>query len=208
MELKRYDLRITFTEPLLGSAPCSPEVYKQFIESKKPDAITEDESANVAEREEKGWTVFRSDENGIFLYDYVLRGFLKEAAAAMTGTKSASEGMAAYKTKINRWLFVLPRKLYLYQKANNAFAPAKTINPLERPLRAMTMQGPRVTLARSDQIEPGAFFTAKLIVLPLGQSEITVTRLLDWLSYGALNGIGQWRTGSYGRFEFDLKSEA
>ena len=43
--------------------------------------------------------------------------------------------------------------------------PSDQSQSIERPLRAMTQQGPRVTVVRSDWIEAGHSYTFKLKVL-------------------------------------------
>ena len=40
METKELHVKISFIEPLLGTAPANPEIYKDFIGSKAPDAAT------------------------------------------------------------------------------------------------------------------------------------------------------------------------
>jgi len=73
---------------------------------------------------------------------------------------------------------------------------------LERPLRAMTMQGPRVTLARSDMIEAGATIDATIRVI--GHKEVNEELLYELLGYGEFKGLGQFRNGSYGSFTFEV----
>ena len=42
--MKEIKVRITFTEPILGTSPANPDVYREFIGSKSPDALNiEDE---------------------------------------------------------------------------------------------------------------------------------------------------------------------
>lgn len=74
---------------------------------------------------------------------------------------------------------------------------------MPRPLRAQTAQGERVSLAISEEIPSGA------------QIEFTVVCLLDkdadlvreWLDYGSLVGIGQWRNSGKGRFKWEEITE-
>lgn len=202
----RYSLKITLTEPLLASSPADPDVYKKFIQG-KIDAENEKKGDEVetlpaGEQEKTGWSVFHEDENGLFMFDYQVRGFIKSAAEAVTGNKG-TEGLVAYKSKIDKWLFVTPRRIY-YRAPEGAHITEKH-GVLERPLRAMTMQGPRVSLKRSDLIKPGSYIEATINVLPLGDSSFMKERLEDWFWYGQWQGLGEWRSGSYGRFQFELK---
>ena len=60
MESQKVKVRL-LTE-MLGTVTKDPEVYKTYIESKKPEGITEDEYLTVEKIEEKGWTGFHTDE--------------------------------------------------------------------------------------------------------------------------------------------------
>lgn len=74
----------------------------------------------------------------------------------------------------------------------------------------MTMQGPRVTLAKSEVVEPGCTLTFHVVVLPKGTDKMKMDGdlLKQWLEYGLWNGLGQWRTGSYGRFTAQVEKVA
>lgn len=198
MEERNYKIRTT-TE-MLGTVPKDPEVYKSYIETKKPEGVNEDESATVDKVEEKGWTGFHSDEKGLFIYDYMIRGFLKNAGEVMQQTIEVTkekkgtfsrEKLKGIRGKLDKYCFIFPRKIYLGKD--------KPDGVVERPLRAMTMQGPRVSLARSDSVNEGIElgFTIKL----LQNKEITWEIIEHLMSYGELCGLGQFRNGSYGRFE-------
>lgn len=201
----KYDLAVTFTEPLLASSPSDPKVYDQFIASRqrKEDEDRGDEVATLpaAEQERVGASVFHRDDSGLFLFDYHLRGFFKDSAEAVIGRAELS----AYKSKINKWLFVSPRRIRLLS-ANGAAALAPD-GDLQRPLRAMTMQGPRVSVKRSEKLDAGARFIAQIEVLPLGEKELSEERLRKCLDYGAYAGLGEWRNGSFGRFEYILTAK-
>lgn len=51
-----YAVELTFTEPALGTVPMNPDVYRDYIESKKPEEQRDEESQTVESREERGWT--------------------------------------------------------------------------------------------------------------------------------------------------------
>lgn len=121
-----------------------------------------------------------------------------------------NEGITAYRSKIDKWLFVNPRRLYLnfggsiIQKPNGA-NDGVTDGVLERPLRAQTAQGPRIALKRSEAVEVETFLEAVIIVLPLGNKEFSEQRLRDWLDYGQFVGLGEWRSGGWGRFRYEFE---
>lgn len=194
--LETLSVTIRFTEPMLGTAPSNPEVYKKFIESKKPvKHAGEDETATVEESAEQGpgYTMIRSDEKGLFLYDYMVKGFLKEWFNVLKDNFKVRNARA----KLVTGVYIFPRRIYL-TRAGETLKEADGV--LERPLRAQTMQGPRVTLAKSDLVEAGTQLSFQVKFFK--NSEIKRDMLEAVLrECGQFQGLGQWRGGSYGRFE-------
>ena len=185
MESKTYEIELV-TE-MLGTVAKDPDVYKTYIESKKPEALNgEDEYLTVEKVEEKGWTGFHKDESGLFIFEYMIKGFLKHAGNIL---KEVAK-IKALRSKIDDYVFIQPRRIYLGQDKPDGF--------IERPLRAMTMQGPRVTLARSDYIGAGKKIVFQITLLP--HKEISWEVIDKLLAYGELAGLGQFRNGGYGRF--------
>lgn len=186
-----YNVEIELVEPLLGTVPKNKQVYAAYIAAKAADLeLIEEEVKTVQEVEEKGWTGYHADELGPFLYNYAIRGFLCEAAR----TVKQFGALKQLQDKFKRFCFVTPRRIRLPSpEADKPFAV------LERPLRAMTAQGPRVTVTRSDVIPAGTRIKFKLEVLE--GSGITKGCIEKVLSYGKYMGLGQWRSGGYGQFE-------
>ena len=194
-----YRVNVTFTELLLGTVPADPEVYKNFIESKKPEDTQDEEYGTVEAREERGWTTFHKGEDGtLFLYDYQVRGFVKEAADALR--VSGGHEVKGVRSKIDRFLFVKPRRVAILQADGTPYTKGDGV--LERPLRAETRMGPRVCLARSDFVKAGAKIEFDLVSThdALFHEEL-LRQLMD---RGELVGMGQFRTGSYGRFTYTM----
>ena len=185
METRKYKIRL-LTE-MLGTVTKDPEVYRTYIESKKPEDIEEEEYLTVEKTEQKGWTGFHKDDNGLFIYDYMIKGFLKNAGNVL----KEAQKVKALRSKLDNFLFVFPRRIYLGQDGPDGV--------IERPLRAMTMKGPRVSLARSDYIKDGKEIEFEIKLLP--HKELTWKLIDSLLEYGELMGLGQFRNGSYGRFE-------
>jgi hypothetical protein len=179
--------KLTLTEPMLGTVAKSKEIFTRYIANERTG---EDEIANVPEGEEPGYTGFFTDEEGIFLYDYHIKGFLKEAGNVL----KESLKLKNLKSKIDNYVFVFPRKIRLQGKPDGV---------LERPLRGMTAQGPRVSLAKSDVVNAGLSFEVTIKVLTHKGQEIDQEVIESLLDYGALKGLGQWRNSSWGRFEFE-----
>lgn len=192
-----YTVTFTYTEPLLGTVPKDPEIYATHIQGRAADLGDEaaaEELATVESTEEKGWTGFHILDGKPILYDYAIKGFFKEACGALRrvpGTKS--HNLTAYRKIIDGLVFVTPRQIPL--DCNGT-----AMGILERPLRAQTAKGERVALARSDTCPLGTTMTFTVTILGV----VTEAQLREWLDYGALSGMGQWRSGGYGRFTYEL----
>lgn len=199
-ETRKY--LFTGVEPILGSNPADPKVREAYIESKKPVIQTENESELTPEAvsENYGLTVFlRHPETSTpMVFDYTVRGFLKEALL----TLSPQLGLVAAKSKVDKYLFASPRHIHLCGPDGE---PIKAPDGVyERPLRAMTMQGPRVTLTGSEIINNWQI-TVSLTLLDSNGSKgkgatIGWDAVENALDYGRFQGLGQFRNGGFGRF--------
>lgn len=191
-------VRLTLVEAILGSAPSDPDIYKTYIASKAPQGKeTNDEVESLPEDPDKGVTVFhRMDDGTPCVMDHQIKGFFKNACSAMRDVpKSESSKMKAYKKKIDNNIFIKQRRI--------PFQNASDITIFQRPLRAETPQGPRVALSASERIEAGAVLEFDIEVLNPDLYGIVI----EWLSYGKYNGLGQWHNGSMGRFLFEELDE-
>jgi hypothetical protein len=201
--MKSYRIAMTFTEPVLGSQP-NREVTTDYIHAaaikKNPELAEngnlEQELETLPEQLEKGTTVFHKVEGRPVFWDYQVRGFLKEWALALNGDKSVG-GVKNLRSKIDNFVYVTPRFIPLEMPDGGCI----TFN--ERPLRAMTMQGPRVSLARSEQVPAGTRVECVLHIVKEG--EITGALLGTLLDMGRWKGLGQWRNGSWGRFDYTME---
>jgi hypothetical protein len=66
----------------------------------------------------------------------------------------------------------------------------------------MTAQGPRVSLARSEQVDAGTTFSFTLKVMQ--NSPLTETVIRTLFDYGEISGFGQWRNAGNGTFSYEL----
>jgi hypothetical protein len=194
---KEYELELT--EPMLGTVAKDKDIYATYIASKgadiNPDAYQEVET--VEQVEEKGWTGFHRDDNGCFIYNYMVKGFLKSACESAM-TNKAIKKIPAYKKWFDRLVFIMPRKLYFVDSDGKVIQEPDGV--LERPLRGMTPKGERVSLARSDIVNPGRKL---LFDIELFDNDKGIDfELIDLLfGYGKYIGLGQWRSGGYGQFK-------
>lgn len=201
MEANKMKVRVTLIEDMLGTLPADPEIYRDFIASKAPDAMTREEETGVFGEEpvaEKGITVFARDKEGNpFIYDYLIKGFFKNACSAMRDvTGSASSKVKAYKKKIDNLVFVSPRMIKLPIAADD-------LGICERPLRASTAQGERVALASSEVVPAGTQFEFEVESLTKDMIEL----VCEWLDYGKYNGLGCWHNSGKGRFSWENITE-
>lgn len=202
--MKSTKVRITFTESILGTQPADPEIHSHFIASKAPDAETmaeEIEAMGVEAVEQRGMTVFPRMEDGTpHLWDYQIKGFLKDACGMLRrvpGTKSAK--LQAYKKVIDGLIFAEPRKIPLYLPMELDLSETDC----QRPLRAQTPQGERIALAHSEEAPAGTWIEVTITCL----KDTDMAYVYEWLDYGRLRGIGQWRNASHGRFTYEVIEE-
>ncbi len=191
--MKEIKVRLTFTEEVLGTASANPEIHEEFIASKSPDAKTiEEEVAAVGVEEvvEKSMTIFPRQKDGTpIFYDYQIRGFFKEACGALRKLpKSESSKIKAYKKQVDNLIFVEPRQIPINVNGK--------IGNCQRPLRGQTAQGERISLANSETIPAGS--SIEFTVICLSDGDIDLVK--EWLSYGRLKGLGQWRNSGKGKF--------
>lgn len=198
--MTKVHVKLTFTDDLLGTSSGNPELHREFIASKEPDAAKMEEEVaaiGVDAVEEKSMTVFPKLADGTpYLWDYQIRGFFKEICGAMRGipgTKSSK--VKAYKKKVDNTIFVEPREIPLNLHGMK-------IADCQRPLRASTMQGERIALANSEVCPQGT--TCEFDVLCMVDEDVDMLR--EWLEYGKYKGIGQWRNSGKGRFEFTFQA--
>lgn len=208
--MKNLKVKITFTEPVLGMTPASEDLYREFIATHSPDASTIEEeiaAIGVDGVVEKGITVFPRLEDGTpFPYDYQIKGFFKDACGALSRVSSKGENgkkkavnesgkIKAYKKEIDGLIFPEPRKI--------PFENYGEIGYCSRPLRGNTPQGERTAIACSEEIPAGAALTFTVRML----SDAHEAAVREWLDYGALRGIGQWRNSGKGRFTWEEITE-
>lgn len=203
-ESRKY--RLTGLSPILGSQPASEAIRTQFVSSKAPDnELSEEERElfDVEERQTRGLSVFARDpdhDDQIILLDYMVRGFFKAALCAL----QKQLGIKSYKSKVDKYLFVSPRRIPLMRDGEPIYDED---SQYERPLRADTPKGPRVGLQASECVDTPWSIDIELRLI--ANEESAKSKSLSWqavehaLDYGALSGLGQFRNGSYGTFTWE-----
>lgn len=201
----RMQIELEFVEPLLGTAPGNKEVYSEYVRGQTLEQQEEEIGTlplPLEEQIEKGSTMFHRLPNNRspFIYDYQIKGFFKDACGMLARAKNTiSAGIKAYKKVIDGLIFVEPRRIPLI------LPEGENLTVLERPLRGQTAQGERITLARSEMAPAGTRIKFAVTLL----SDNYENAIKEWLEYGALRGLGQWRNASWGRFKiFQINSMA
>ena len=189
-------VRITTFEPMLGAWPANQDIARDFVASKSPDAATiEEEVAAIGVEAvvEKGKTVFcKLDDGTPFLWDYAIKGFFKDSCSALARAKTPkSSKIKAYKKIIDGLVFVEPRRVPVLFEGE--------ITDCQRPLRAQTAQGERISLAISEEVPAGAKLEFDVVLF----DEVHEALVREWLDYGKFRGLGQWRNSGKGRFYWE-----
>ncbi len=192
--MKELKIKLTFTEDLLGTASSNPEIHEEFIASKAPDAKSIEEevaAVGVDEVVEKSMTVFPKLADGTpFVYDYQIRGFFKEACGCLKKVpKTLSSKVKAHKKMVDGLVFVKERQIPIDMHGCK-------LDSCQRPLRASTPQGERISLANSEVVPSGS--TIDFTVICLVDEDMDIVK--EWLDYGKFKGLGQWRNSGKGRF--------
>ena len=192
-------------------SPADPEIYRQYISQAAPDAVSRSEeiaAIGVEEVLDRCTTIFPRDENGNpVMWNYQWKGFMKDACGMLqrvTGKdesgkkkKAVNESgkLSAYKKTIDGLIFVFPRKVPIVFDGQ--------MGTCQRPLRAQTAQGERIALASSETVPAGA--TMEIIIKMLSDDHVAVVK--EWLDYGELRGLGQWRNSGKGVFTYEILQE-
>ena len=206
---------LTGKTPMLGSCPANPEIYKKFIADKLADLKKGEEEIGMlptpeqlAEMEKdiktQGFTVFLRDGDNLCISGHVVKGFFK---AAMNTLKSQLS-IGSPKSKIDELLFIGER--YIPLKRKNGDFITKPDRICERSLRAETMQGPRVSLAASEEVDEWVVEVTLTLVDNAGSAKskpLTWEAIYECLDYGGLKGLGQWRNSGLGSFTWKEVTE-
>jgi len=195
-EIVKKTFEVEMLTEILGTIPREQEIFDKFLASKRPAEtnVVDEDLPEPIEGEEKGYTGFYTDpEKGLMVKDYQIRGFLKNAGSA-TQYQIDPTGIFDIKGKIDKFVFVFPRNIYLGVKEPDG--------AIERPLRVEDQRTglSRVCLAKSDYVNPGLKFKIEIHVLP--NKWLSMEMIESFLEYGQYCGLGQFRNGSYGRFAF------
>jgi hypothetical protein len=204
MKVEEKKFRLVGLQPLLGGVALDKEIFTKYIATKARDFEKEnakEDVENVIDENEKVTGFYRDVDTGnVIIKGYQIKGFMKEAAKALKDQL----GLASCVSKIDNFVFIAEDNIPVMRGGEWIKQPD---NFLERPLRGETPQGPRVSLAKSEQICGDWYIditvkvienkkTAKSVALDMGVVE-------ELLSYGQFKGLLQWRNAGYGSFRIE-----
>ena len=185
-------VELEFTEPLLGTLPGDDKIAEEYVMSKHPDGAQEDEQKSLTEEMRKSTSYFsRNHKDKPALWDYQIKGFFKDACSMMRRITPVDE-LKAHKKIIDGLVFVFPRQIELI------LPPKGKLDFLQRPLRISTPKGERTALARSEMAPIGTKLQFEILLLKPDLKKYIV----NWLDYGILRGLGQWRNSGMGSFKW------
>ena len=203
MKINERTYKLTGMTRILGAQAANPKVHSEFIAAKAASLTKAQQETDMLPEgfENRGLTVFLRDNGVLCLSDYVVKGFLKEALSAL----KSQIGIVAPASKVDNFVLVTPSYLRFTKGGEEVTAPDEIF---ERPLRAMTMQGPRVSVSASETVNAGweLTFTIALLENPSSPKSkaLTFDVIEEALDYGAFKGLGQWRNGQNGRFTWSV----
>ena len=212
MKYTEQKFKLTGISPILGSIAMDKKVFTEYLATKGKTPEEQEKALsdvdNVPEGEEGSEnkaTGFYRDENGNFiLKEYQIKGFLKEAARCLKDQLN----LVAPVSKIDNFVFIREPLLVIHTKEGKTITKADTI--FDRPLRAMTAQGPRVALAYSEMVNDWNIeFTLRVLQNEGSKKSVAMDMdvIEELLEYGFLKGLLQWRNGGYGKFTFEKIGE-
>ena len=203
MKIKTLKIRITLQEEMLGMSAAQ-DVHEKYIASRAPDAPSIKEEVEALGEElvlENKRTVFPRDNGTPIMWDYQIKGMFKDSCGMLRRVSgSESSKLTSYKKNIDGLIFVGPRKISIDTKG-------QPLGNCQRPLRADTAQGPRVALADSETAPAGSTIEFEVRIMEPTKKKGAPSLedcVLEWLQYGQLRGLGQWRNAGKGIYSFEI----
>ena len=147
-----------------------------------------------------------------FIFDYQLRGMFKDTCGLLSRAKNnKSSDLKAYKKQVDGNIFVSPRKIAFnvaesYIDDNgievSAYDPENPgrLRLMARPLRTSGPTGERSAIAISEVMPPMSTFKFEILMTNKNLRSV----IEEWLDYGLVRGLGQWRNSGIGTFRWRL----
>lgn len=216
MIVHKQRIKLTLTEPMLGTLPADKDLATRFYATKHPgyDPETgklppeaEEEVRRIPEdlpTDNVGLTVFPRDDDGQpFIYTHMITGLM---VAAQEAFNRAGDKLPAYKKVIRQLVSIERREAVVIMPDGRRLDAGELLPTVERSLRVDGPMGSRTALVRSESLPEGT--TIEFTLQYLGKKEKgedTLALVSSWLDYaGIAIGLGQWRNAGFGRFTWEL----
>lgn len=214
----KYRLNIHWLSPVLGTTPADNKsivAWKSLAAAKDNRngiLIVDDNGKTVAHEEgvevelsedKQGHTAFWKRNGKPCVMSYHVRGFINNATLVMKedfrneGLKLPSRlaGKDPDPSRIVRNnIKVEPFAVEIADQIDGIFG---------RPVRAMTLQGPRISINVSEVVLRPKDSEFVLFVRP--ESGLQIHHIKHVLDYGLVEGISQWRSGGWGKFRATIE---
>ena len=143
-----------------------------------------------------------------YLYDYQIRGMFKDSCGMLQRAKNnLSSELKSYKKVIDGGIYVFPRRVawdipdtYIDESGNelSSYDENGRLKVIQRAFRVSGPTGERSVLSSSEVIPAGS-----RIKFTIGVTNPTYLKFVnEWLNYGVIRGIGQWRNSGVGIFRW------
>jgi hypothetical protein len=195
--IKYHEINVVLetTTRMYGGIPQSEDLLRAWITAKGPmpkesleekiEAMTTDE---IDEKMELSSTGFRSDEDGIYMRDFMVKQMMKESATAV-GMLAKKIGT---KTNLTIGLVVKPERIHIGKTHPDGYEEFQG--------RVKTMQGPRSIMSRKAYFDPGLQIAFEIKMLAGGK--LTPKDVLALLNHaGEFVGFGSARSREAGKFK-------
>lgn len=207
MVITKETYRLVGRESLLGSISLDNEIFKEHIATKgKTDEEVErakKDAENVIapdDEEQRPVTGFYRDvETGnLIMKAYQVKGFFKEACKALKDQL----GIASCVSKVDNFVFIEQSNIPIMRDGEWV---QKADSFLERSLRGETARGPRISIAKSEQVEGKWYIDITVSVVENKKTAKSIAMSMnvieELLMYGKLKGLLQWRNAGHGSFD-------
>lgn len=226
----RMKIEIQLKSPALGMSPSDPDalkyVAKKADEMDINDGTTEERTTTIwpkakfiKDKFDGHWILVNEpncpqagEDDEVFtlpfIYDYQIRGMYKDSCGLLSRSKNnQSADLKSYKKRIDGNIFVVERKIPFNMpdsytddagKEKSTYTELGGLQTMSRPLRISGPSGERSAISTSEIVPPES--TIKFEVLLTDPKLRSV--VVEWLDYGLLHGIGQWRNSGIGIYRW------
>lgn len=219
----KYSVTLEFTTRCIGGCPNSKDLIMGWLKTKNiastdgelkalVEATASELDGKVEEKASAMWTVFKKNEQGIYIEGRQVKAMFKESAnilrdmlvKAESKTKDGKEKVVkAERSRFTNLKSRIAERLYVEENQINLLkggAPMPAADGIdERPIHVQTAMGPRTALKRTDYVEPGT--QVKFTVRHLNDNVVDKELIDVLLEHSSMNGLGADRSQGSGMFK-------